>query len=116
MVRWLAECGNGVVEGYEECDVGNTAGGNGCSKECIIEEGYQCTATSPSVCARLPPGQHTQHPERCDLQSLVLTATACMPAVSQIGGHRATNVKRTQGASGFLGGILAFDHLHLNDR
>ena len=32
-------CGNGIVEGAEQCDDGNTADGDGCSANCIIEEG-----------------------------------------------------------------------------
>ena len=57
VVRWLAECGNGVVEGFEECDVGSTVGGNGCSSDCKVEAGWDCSATSPSVCNQLTPGQ-----------------------------------------------------------
>lgn len=57
VVRWLSECGNGVIEGFEECDVGNTAGGNGCSKNCTVEQGFECSTTSPSVCKALAPGQ-----------------------------------------------------------
>ncbi len=30
-------CGNGVVEGDEECDDGNTVGGDGCSAYCVCE-------------------------------------------------------------------------------
>jgi cysteine-rich repeat protein len=31
-------CGNGVVEGTEQCDDGNATGGDGCSADCDIEE------------------------------------------------------------------------------
>ena len=31
-------CGNGVIEGSEECDDGNTQDGDGCSSTCKIEE------------------------------------------------------------------------------
>jgi cysteine-rich repeat protein len=31
-------CGNGVVEGTEECDDGNATGGDGCSADCDFEE------------------------------------------------------------------------------
>ncbi len=57
VVRSLAVCGNGVLEGYEECDVGDTNGGAGCSPECKVESGWDCTASSPSECYRLAPGQ-----------------------------------------------------------
>ena len=36
VVRWLTECGNGVVEGEEQCDDGNTEGGDGCSSVCKV--------------------------------------------------------------------------------
>jgi len=32
-----AICGNGVIEGTEECDDGNTVGGDGCSSTCTTE-------------------------------------------------------------------------------
>lgn len=35
-VRWLTECGNGIVEGEEQCDDGNLAGGDGCSAVCKV--------------------------------------------------------------------------------
>jgi len=49
VVRWLSTCGNGVVEDGEECDDGDTNGGNGCSANCFIEDGYECHG-SPSQC------------------------------------------------------------------
>jgi cysteine-rich repeat protein len=40
-------CGNGVAEAPEECDDGNTAGGDGCSAACELEPGGD-------VCAGVP--------------------------------------------------------------
>ena len=40
-----AACGNGLVDGGEECDDGNTTAGDGCSATCTIEraiESYTC--------------------------------------------------------------------------
>ena len=37
-------CGDSVVEGPEACDDGNTAPDDGCSGECQIEAGWDCTA------------------------------------------------------------------------
>jgi cysteine-rich repeat protein len=59
VVRALTVCGNGILEGLEECDVGDARGGNGCSSECKVEPGWQCTKTSPSMCWKegaAPPG------------------------------------------------------------
>lgn len=42
-------CGDGIVNGDEECDDGNTEPGDGCSSECTIEPGWECEG-EPSVC------------------------------------------------------------------
>lgn len=36
-----AECGNGIVEGIEECDDGNDSSGDGCGG-CFVESGWSC--------------------------------------------------------------------------
>ena len=36
VVRWLTECGNGIVEGEEQCDDGNLESGDGCSPVCKV--------------------------------------------------------------------------------
>lgn len=38
-----AVCGNGVKEGGEQCDDGNTANGDGCSSSCTIEPSDVCS-------------------------------------------------------------------------
>lgn len=35
-------CGNGDLEGDEQCDDGNTKDGDGCDRNCTMEEGYSC--------------------------------------------------------------------------
>jgi fibro-slime domain-containing protein len=35
-------CGNGVLDGTEQCDDGNTESGDGCSRICQIESNYDC--------------------------------------------------------------------------
>ena len=40
-------CGDGVVEGTEECDDGNTTGGDGCSATCQLEN-------TSAICAGIP--------------------------------------------------------------
>ncbi len=42
-------CGNGFVAGTEQCDDGNTNGGDGCSATCTVEEGWNCGG-EPSTC------------------------------------------------------------------
>jgi len=42
-------CGNGVIDGSEGCDDGNTTAGDGCSAFCNVESNFVCTGT-PSVC------------------------------------------------------------------
>ncbi|MBL9023727.1 MAG: proprotein convertase P-domain-containing protein [Myxococcales bacterium] len=45
-------CGNGVLEGAEICDDGDTTGGDGCSATCTIETGFACDnfPAAPSNC------------------------------------------------------------------
>ena len=42
VVRWLTECGNGIVEGEEQCDDGNQESGDGCSPVCKVCLLVQC--------------------------------------------------------------------------
>ncbi len=41
-------CGDGIVEGTEQCDDGNTKPGDGCNGVCGIEPGYECPAKGGS--------------------------------------------------------------------
>ncbi|KAF6027397.1 PAPPA [Bugula neritina] len=42
-------CGNGELNGEEECDDGNLSDADGCSTHCKVEEEYVCTGV-PSIC------------------------------------------------------------------
>jgi cysteine-rich repeat protein len=42
-------CGDGALDEGEVCDDGNTAGADGCSPACGVEEGFEC-AGEPSAC------------------------------------------------------------------
>ena len=46
------KCGNGVIEGTEECDDGDATSGDGCSSTCAVEIGSAARAPSscPSTC------------------------------------------------------------------
>lgn len=44
-------CGNGLVEAGEQCDDGNTFGGDGCSCSCAIESGWVCEGALSTCCA-----------------------------------------------------------------
>src|SRR5512140_676183 len=37
-------CGNGILEGSEDCDDGNTTPGDGCASGCKLESGWFCLA------------------------------------------------------------------------
>jgi cysteine-rich repeat protein len=50
VAEYFSVCGNGVLEGLEECDNGDTSSGKGCSKSCTVMDGWECTSTSPSTC------------------------------------------------------------------
>lgn len=43
-------CGDGILI-YLQCDDGNNINGDGCSSSCLIEDGWNCTSASPSICS-----------------------------------------------------------------
>lgn len=43
-------CGDGVVATSEVCDDENTADGDGCASDCTLEDGWDCSTTSPTTC------------------------------------------------------------------
>ncbi|RXN20770.1 pappalysin-2 isoform X1 [Labeo rohita] len=42
-------CGDGTLQGTEDCDDGNLLDGDGCSKKCQVEPGFKCHGL-PSLC------------------------------------------------------------------
>ena len=46
------KCGDGIKNGNEECDDGNSENSDGCSVSCRIEAGWLCSG-KPSVCNRI---------------------------------------------------------------
>jgi fibro-slime domain-containing protein len=46
----LTTCGDGKLEGSEQCDDGNTISGDGCSKLCQIEADFTCPPTPGQPC------------------------------------------------------------------
>jgi fibro-slime domain-containing protein len=62
----IARCGDGIVASSEACDDGNDQDGDGCSKLCKLEIGYQC-AGAPSKCSATTCGDKKQEgAEGCD--------------------------------------------------
>ncbi|TFH23527.1 MAG: hypothetical protein E4H03_05955 [Myxococcales bacterium] len=49
-IGWRLLCGNGAVDGGEQCDDDNTVGGDGCSILCQVEPCHSCDASEPSSC------------------------------------------------------------------
>lgn len=58
-------CGNGTLEGVEECDDGNVVAGDGCSILCEEENGYTCVG-EPSVCTSTCGDSLVASDEECD--------------------------------------------------
>ncbi|MFA6523465.1 MAG: DUF4215 domain-containing protein, partial [Candidatus Peribacteraceae bacterium] len=58
-------CGNGKVEGNEQCDDGNYSANDGCSSICIVESGWSCKGY-PSVCATVCGDAIKVGSEECD--------------------------------------------------
>ncbi|NUP06018.1 MAG: hypothetical protein HOW73_08165 [Polyangiaceae bacterium] len=43
-------CGNGIIEGDEACDGGPNPGSTGCTTDCGLAPGWDCSNDAPSVC------------------------------------------------------------------
>ena len=69
-----AVCGDGIVNGAEACDDGNTAAGDGCSATCTVESGWQCTGTLSTCNAVCGDGIIVAGQETCDGNSQACTA------------------------------------------
>jgi cysteine-rich repeat protein len=63
----LPSCGDGFVEGLEECDDGGGADGDGCSSTCSVESGYSCDASEPSICTDI--NECVLGTENCDINA-----------------------------------------------
>lgn len=62
---FLSLCQNGVIDGTEECDDGNSLSNDGCDSGCFIEPGYTCDGGNPTLCWKC--GDHKRNgPEICD--------------------------------------------------
>lgn len=48
-----AACGDGIIEGDEDCDDQNLTAGDGCSTRCAVEPGFTCVG-APSTCTADP--------------------------------------------------------------
>jgi cysteine-rich repeat protein len=62
----VAVCGDGVREGAEACDDGDTADGDGCSHACTVERGYVCTGVSRVFCTTTCGDGEPAGAETCD--------------------------------------------------
>ncbi len=58
-------CGNGSIEGMEECDDGNTDNGDGCSAACTVEPGWSCPSAG-MACVQLCGNGSIDEGEACD--------------------------------------------------
>lgn len=113
VVRWLSTCGNGVVEGGEQCDDGDNKDGNGCSSQCKIEAGWECVATAnkPSVCHKqgeAPRGGGSTPPApRGGGRGGGGAGPAVAPAPTAGGDHRPTDAGQQGSRSSHAGTIAA---------
>ncbi|HXN33968.1 MAG TPA: DUF4215 domain-containing protein, partial [Polyangiaceae bacterium] len=71
----VAVCGDGVINGTEQCDDGNTTPADGCSASCRLEPGFACVTsmTVPnSVCHKTTCGDGNKEGfEQCDDGNLI---------------------------------------------
>jgi cysteine-rich repeat protein len=61
----VALCGDGDLDGLEECDDGNIINGDGCAGNCTVEPGKACAGT-PSLCFSTCGNNAINDGEQCD--------------------------------------------------
>ena len=86
-------CGDGAVEGSEECDDGDTDAGDGCSATCTVESGYACVG-EPSVCALTCGDGDVDAGETCD-DSNVTAGDGCSAACAVETGYACAGTPST---------------------
>jgi cysteine-rich repeat protein len=59
-------CGNGVLAGGESCDDGNTNSGDGCSRTCKLEPGYDCPTVGQACIKSVCGNGRVEKGEMCD--------------------------------------------------
>lgn len=61
----LEQCGDGIINGADECDDENLDDGDGCSSTCTVEAGWEC-AGEPSACNLICSNGTVDVGETCD--------------------------------------------------
>lgn len=82
-------CGNGIVDGAEGCDDGNTTPGDGCDASCRIEPCWACGG-EPSVC-ELEIETHTVHDHPTNVVGLHTAIAIGVDGFPLISYHDASN-------------------------
>lgn len=95
-------CGNGVVDGGEQCDDGNLAAGDGCEPNCITDVCWTCSG-SPSACAPKADGVSCGDANRCTVTDKCRSGV-CTPARY---GCTVVSEQKISQLSGNFGGTLA---------
>jgi len=76
-------CGDGALEGAEECDDGNPLDGDGCSALCVVEQCHDCVGV-PSVCSALT-GPSCDDGQACTFDDACVAGECVADATPQIG-------------------------------
>jgi len=64
-----AICGDGSIQGKEECDDSNDLDHDGCTSDCLVEPGFSCSG-QPSICVEVAKGEYGARCEKhADCQS-----------------------------------------------
>jgi len=84
-------CGNGRVEGGEQCDDGNRFAGDGCTTTCLTEPGYRC-AGAPSACTAVCGDGIRSFSEFCD-DGNTTPGDGCSPTCTVEAGYRCVDTE-----------------------
>src|SRR5450432_3201880 len=71
------ECGDGIVNGSEQCDDGNTISGDGCSSACQLETANTCGDGIVQVATETCDDGNTVDGDGCDSHCHIETSAKC---------------------------------------
>ena len=72
--NYIEKCGDGRNLQINECDDGNTNNGDGCSKDCKIEQNFKCSGgniTNPDKCLETIQPEYLSFTQKSDTQFIV---------------------------------------------
>ena len=116
----FAACGDGAIDGTEECDDGDADSGDGCSASCTVEPGYDCQdatfsldfneaiTNGPIHGTSVNPNWTLSNNDRTVSQSVNSAAGVYMSTLPATGGRIAMDIEVTGSDNDYFGFVIGY--------